>query len=139
MTMFGKWGAHMLGGGYSPVPLRPGEKRPLADKWDHLRKQPMTPKAIADLAKKHPGLGLGVAGGFMDLVPVDVDSDDPKIIAAALAVLPPMAVVKAGARGFTVFYRGKVRARKFKSSEKKPLVEVLVTGQTVLPPTMHPT
>jgi hypothetical protein len=138
MTLFGKWGTHMLRGGYSPVPLRAGEKRPLMDKWDHLRKQPMTSEAIAALAKKHPNLGLGVAGGYMDLVPVDIDTDDPRIIAAVRAVLPPMVVAKSGNRGFTAFYRGKVRARKIKSPEKRPLVEVLTTGQTVLPPTIHP-
>jgi hypothetical protein len=138
MTIFGKWGTHMLAGGYSPVPLRAGGKRPLTDKWDHLRKEPMTPAAIATLANRHPNLGLGVAGGYLDLVPVDVDTEDLAIIAAARAVLPPMAVAKKGNRGFTVFYRGKVRARRFKTVEKKPLVEVLVTGQTVLPPTIHP-
>jgi hypothetical protein len=136
--LFLKYGTYMLRGGYSPVPIRPGEKRPLMDKWDRLRVEPLTPAQIEALARKHPDLGLGVAGGYMDLVPVDVDTEDREAIRAARSVLPPTVVAKKGNRGFTTFYRGKVRARKFKSAEKKPLVEILATGQTLLPPTLHP-
>jgi hypothetical protein len=79
-----------------------------------------------------------VAGGYRWLVPVDIDTDDPAIIDATCAALPKPAVIKVGKRGFTAFYRGNVKARKYRSADDRMLVELLTTGQTLLPPTEHP-
>ena len=46
----------------------------------------------------------GPASG--DLIGVDIDTEDPQIVAALLTVLPPTEVKKAGARGETRFYHG---------------------------------
>jgi hypothetical protein len=52
--------------------------------------------------------------------------------------LPRPVVIKVGRRGFTGFYRGNVEARKLHDANGQPLIEVLTTGQSVLPPTVHP-
>jgi hypothetical protein len=105
----------------------------------------MTAEAIARLAREKPGLGLGVAGGYGGLVPVDVDTDDDDIRKVVESVLGKPVVEKAGKRGWTGFWRaaGKIEARKFRRRQPggksgPPIIEILTTGQTVLPPTMHP-
>jgi Bifunctional DNA primase/polymerase, N-terminal len=128
--------------GYSPVPIRVGEKRPLMDGWHKLRTTAMPELEIARLARHSPLLGLGVAGGYGGLVPVDVDTDDPAIVDAVASVLPRPMVAKCGRRGFIIFVRsnGPIKARKFKTPKphEEMLVEVLTTGQTLIPPTVHP-
>jgi hypothetical protein len=106
----------------------------------------LTEKQIEELAWRNPRLGLGVAGGFGGLVPVDIDTDDQKILPAVCSALPEPVVCKAGKRGFTAFYwdggSGMINAAKYKmpkgGGEFDMLVEVLTTGQTVIPPTIHP-
>jgi hypothetical protein len=111
-----------------------------------LRSVALTPNQIDALCRKHPGLGLGVAGGFMGLIPIDVDTDDREIIDAIMSALPRPDVAKFGQRGFTASYYDAYRCmagQKFRHPRKDgsgfdTLVEVLATGQSVLPPTVHP-
>jgi hypothetical protein len=144
---FAQYAAHLLDGGYSPIPLLPGTKRPLFEKnWDRLRSLALEPEEIADLCRQHHDLGLGVAGGFENLVPIDIDTEEPKIARAILDALPPILVAKKGQKGLTPFYwdaYGTIKeGRKFRRPRKDGgfdmLVEVLVTGQSVIPPTIHP-
>ncbi len=142
---FAEWAEFVLDGDYSPIPIRAGTKRPLFDKWDRLRSTALTPAEIAEMCRKFPDLGLGVAGGFGGLVPVDLDSDDHKITNAVCSALPEILVAKRGRRGFTAFYYdayGCVKAEKFRTPRRgggfDMLVEILTTGQSVIPPTLHP-
>jgi hypothetical protein len=139
---FAAHAAQLLFNGYSPVPILPNTKRPPDENWDVLRENPYTKDAIAREAAARPSLGLGVAGEYAGLVPIDIDTDDPEIVAAVMAVLPAPLVMKKGRKGFTAFYRAPdgwiAVGRKFKPRGGAPLVEVLGTGQSVLPPTLHP-
>jgi putative DNA primase/helicase len=135
---FLEYARHLIENGYSPVPIRPGQKRPLAFEWETLRTTPLTEDQIQQVATYFPDAGLGVAGGFNDLVPIDVDTDDREIRAAVRSVLPKALVVKRGRRGATAFFRGKLASCKLKGADGKPLVEILSTGQSVIPPTIHP-
>jgi len=142
MGGFAKYAAYMLKGGYSPVPCI--GKRPVMDKWDHLRAKAMTVEEIAALNRKHANLNLGVAGGFDCLIPVDLDMDDRNMLEAVLKVLPPVMVAKSGRRGLTSFYwdsSGMIEGLKIKRPKPggfEMLVEVLATGQSVIPPSVHP-
>jgi hypothetical protein len=142
MSLFAKHAAVLLARGYSPIPIRTGQKRPLFNKWHHLRTKPMAMTEIGRF-ERWDTVGIGVAGGFNQLVPVDVDSDDPAVLDAVRLVLPPITVAKVGEKGFTAFFwdaSGRIEARKFKPTgrNRSPLVELLVSGQTVLPPTLYP-
>lgn len=141
-TTFGVHAPLLLQNGYSPVPIEPGRKRPLGviGDWNRLRDKPLTPEDIDRIAKSHPTVGLGVIGGFGGLVPVDVDTDEEAIVAAIAAALPPPQVSKRGRRGVTHFYWSNlpIPARKLRQADGTPLVEILTTGQTVIPPTIHP-
>src|SRR5262245_51431058 len=82
--------------GYSPVPIEPADKRPLAalGGWHRLRSTPLKLDEIAAFARTHPNAGVGVAGGFAGLVPIDFDTEDEEILAAARSVLPQSLVDK---------------------------------------------
>jgi hypothetical protein len=150
MSAFGDYATALLSKGYSPVPILPGRKMPLPQcdyygHWNELREKPLTPRQVHAISRCYPSLGLGVAGGFNCLVPIDFDTDDKDIQRAATRALPKFLVAKKGRKGGTAFFwnsDGMVEARKFKTPTQDGgwdfLVEVLVTGQTVLPPTIHP-
>jgi hypothetical protein len=147
---FEQYAAHMLDGGYSPVPLIVGEKRPLPvcafyQHWNVLKEKALTPQEIAALSEKYPALGLGVAGGFDGLIPVDIDVNERQIISAVLSVIPPPTVAKKGRKGITAFYwnpSGEIRGIKFRRPRDgggfDMLLEILATGQSAIPPTIHP-
>jgi hypothetical protein len=149
MTAFAQYAKTLVANGMSPIPIVPGEKRPLGscafyDHWNELREHALIPRQIDVLARCNPQLGLGVAGGFNCLVPIDFDTDDATIKKTAFSVLPKPTVAKQGKKGGTVFYwdsSGMIEGTKFKARRENGwdmLVEVLVTGQTLLPPTIHP-
>jgi hypothetical protein len=140
---FGVYAPLLLRNGYSPVPIEPGSKRPLAalGDWSRLRDVPLIEAEIATITAEYPNAGLGVAGGYHGLVPIDFDTEDREILATVNSVLPDAIVAKRGRRGATAFFRdppGSITARKFKGHDGSMLLEVLVTGQTVIPPTAHP-
>lgn len=140
MSAFKRYAVALLENGYSPLPILEGTKRPLFDHWDHLRAKPMDRDQIDYFARKRPNLGLGVAGGFNCLVPVDIDTNDPAIKRAIMGAIPKPLVAKVGAKGFTSFYwdeSGMIEGMKFKCGSDF-FAEILVTGQSVLPPTTHP-
>jgi hypothetical protein len=139
--------------GYSAIPVLPGSKRPgqyVSKDWygemDWQRFSDRLPtKYEIPIWSTWPDAGVCVV--LDDIVKVvDIDSDDPELIAAVLAVLPPCSVRKRGAKGFSVFYRGspEIVSRPFNIKPQgflKPVraVDLLAKGrQTVLPPTIHP-
>jgi hypothetical protein len=139
MTAFSK-ALHIEKGGYSGVPLDPVTGLPAIKGWDRLREKPMSAGKVLWLCSKFPRLGLAVAGGFNGLIPIDVDTDDPEIIAAVASILPKANVARRGSKGFLAFYydpTGKIGGRKYVPPGGKPLVEVLGTGVASIPPTVH--
>jgi hypothetical protein len=132
----------LLQGGYSPIPVHFGTRRPMI-RWERCRQAPLTSREASRLATRHPHLSLAVAGGYRGLVPVDCDTDDEAIIGAITSALPEPNVVKAGRRGFTGYFRdptSTIGGRKFQTPapDRRVLVELLPTGQTLIPPTIHP-
>lgn len=95
-------------------------------------------------------LALGKASGAsgLQLVAVDIDTEEPAEVAAIRAVLPGSPVRKRGAKGETEFYLAAIEVpnRAFNAiddpgnpSAKRRMLDLLGHGrQTVLPPTIHP-
>lgn len=146
---FAQYARVLLDRGFSPIPIVPNSKRPLGqcafyDHWNELRKEALIPRQIDSLIRTNPNLGLGVAGGYNCLVPIDFDTDNPAIKRAAFHALPKVKVAKQGKKGGTAFYwdsSGMIEGAKFKARKGDGwdmLIEVLATGQTLLPPTHHP-
>lgn len=77
----------------------------------------------------------------LQLVAVDIDTDDPAEVAAIRAALPGSPVRKRGAKGETEFYLAPVEVpnRPYNNAAKVRMLDLLGHGrQTVLPPTIHP-
>ena len=87
-----------------------------------------------------PDAGVCVALGFNGVVAVDIDSDDPAIVAAIEAALGDLSFVqKAGRKGRTLFYRaGPAVVSAAFSINGERVLDLLCKGkQTVVPPTIH--
>ena len=124
--------------GLEPVPIKPSTKQPTVPNWQH---------GAISISTWGQDDGIGVLCGHVDLVAVDVDTDEPKVLQKLTALLPPHCPRKRGAKGLTFFVRAKVDkkfrlavALKFEGGKcRVQHVEVLTHGQyTVLPPSIHP-
>lgn len=144
---FAKYAVSLLDMGYSPIPLYPESKHPLVSAWQLRCKAAYSLGTVARFALDRRPLGLAVAGGFGELVPIDIDTDDADVMAALGKALPRPNVAKKGKRGLVCFYRaeGELPAgRDFmlpkgpNGEPGKPLVSILTTRKTVLPPSIHP-
>lgn len=88
-------------------------------------------------------LALGASGApkGLQLVAVDIDTEEPAEVAAIRSVLPGSPVRKRGAKGETDFYLSPVDMpnRPYNDAAKRRMLDLLGHGrQTVLPPTIHP-
>jgi hypothetical protein len=155
---FARHAISLLDMGYSPIPLYPASKHPLVKAWQLRREKAYSIGTVARFALHSSPLGLAVAGGYGMLVPIDIDTDDADVMAALGRVLPRPNVAKKGRRGFVAFYRAEgelLPGRDFMvprlgkdgkpqslipkdGAPGKPLVSILTTRKTVLPPSIHP-
>lgn len=139
---FERTASTLLANGYSPIPIKPGTKRPLINGWSAYCETPLNEAEIARLCCENPHAGIGAACGYDGLIPLDIDTDHAETLAAIRSVLPESAVAKRGKKGRTDFYRassGLILPRKLKGKDGRMLVEILAFGnQCVIPPTIHP-
>lgn len=138
--MFGTKAHCLWHNGYSPIPLQ-SDRSPFKG-WSERCTTPMTLAEIDKIDGRYKHLGIGVAGGYNGLVPLDVDTDDEAIWNVIRGVMPSPNVMKKGSKGLTAFYRSHdtIPGQKFclPPPDAKPMVEVLTTGVVTIPPTMHP-
>jgi Bifunctional DNA primase/polymerase, N-terminal len=149
MGPFEEHAERLLERGYAVVPIIPGTKKPgffHNGNWVGLREWTKRFDGRSSLNNERRvwgrnGAGIGVLAGPVsgDLIGVDIDTEDPQIVAALRAVLPPTEVKKAGAKGETRFYRGPGIVSRSWSIDGRRIVEIIGPGrQTVLPPSAHP-
>ena len=130
--------------GYSPLPIRMDRKRPRGDDWSRYCAAPRSASEILRHCRIYPDDGLGVCGGYGQLVMVDIDTDDAEVIRLVLSVLPPVLVARRGRKGFVAFFLAPpgvvIKSRRLKGLDRCALVEILAGGrQALVPPTFHPT
>jgi putative DNA primase/helicase len=123
------------------IPLLKGEKRPAISRWQEFCDRMPTEEERMDWLSRFPdgniGLPLGPCSG---LVAVDIDSDDPIVIAAIERCLPPTPWHRVGKKGKVLIYgyNGQSTGR-VRDEDGKTIYEVLSRGtQIVLPPSIHP-
>ncbi|WP_114943489.1 bifunctional DNA primase/polymerase [Microvirga calopogonii] len=146
MSPFASAGLKLVERGFSAIPIMPGDKIPgllIGDEWrfhkgwNRFCDQLPGSFQVAQWTKWERA-GLGVACG-RGLLAVDIDREE--LVAAILAVLPPVVVAKKGRKGLTIFYRGdtdRLRSRGFKIDGHGVLDFLSHGKQTVLPPSLHP-
>ncbi len=133
----------LLDAGYSPLPIVPSRKKPALREWSNFCAAPMLRTRIQSYGARWPRASLGLALGYAGVIALDVDTEDAAQLAAICAVVPASPVAKAGAKGFTAFYRAApgavIPSRHFAADRNQGICDLLSTGtQTVLPPSPHP-
>ena len=114
ISPYAQVGARLIDAGYSALPIKPGTKIP-GEMWSGSWKDGMRawqrfcdrlplPFEI-DIWEGYPDAGVCVATGFNGLVAIDIDTDEPELIAAIMSVLPYSDAKKRGARGRLVLSR----------------------------------
>jgi putative DNA primase/helicase len=137
--------------GYGVTPVIPGTKKPgywLTGRWIEmpgwqklLLERAPTSDEIEIWGRRGAGLNVVCGPSSKGLVGYDIDTDDPDIQAALLAIVPEhtRCPAKRGQKGLTLFFYGpKAQTRPWRIG-KKVVAELLVAGRnSVLPPTIHP-
>jgi putative DNA primase/helicase len=129
--------------GVSVIPLFPNQKRPCINIWTEYAKR--LPDEITQnqwkTAFAEGNIGLA-AGKQSNLVFIDIDTDNSRVISIIESVLPSSPWKRIGAKGYVAAYRyhsGLESSFQIKDGSNKVLVEMLSTGrQVVLPPSIHP-
>jgi putative DNA primase/helicase len=125
-------GEKLVQAGYSAIPLVPHKKRPALNNWTEFCHRLPTSEEVDSWAAHSEGYGVGIACGFNDLVCVDID--DPRVEEAVIAVTGMSPVVRRGAKGKGLFFRGPAE----KTKQWRGLLDYLASGrQSVLPPSIH--
>lgn len=126
--------------GWCVVPIKPGEKRPEEKNWQKLRLSP------SDLAAAfRPGFGVGVLLGQPSQGLIDIDLDAREAAFLAPRFLPPTPAIFGRASKeeshwlYTVEVIPSTSQHESPAPEGAMLVEMRSTGgQTVFPPSVHP-
>ena len=147
---FSRVGAKLVDQQYSVIPVLPQSKRPGSFSqgrwWGDLDWNRFCARRPTDIElgiwNTWPDAGVCVALGPAsgNLIALDIDTDDGKIIAAIESVIEPSPVQKMGKKGRTLFYRssGNVASCAFNVLGGRVL-DLLSNGkQSLLPPTVHP-
>ena len=59
--------------GFSPIPLRPGEKEFPAVKWKEMQEEPWTEEQIRDYWTANPDANIGLHPAEQNFLAIDVD------------------------------------------------------------------
>ena len=147
MGPYATFGERLIERGYAAIPILPGSKKPgyqvhggntPLTGWSKLFENGPPPEDVLDRWCAG-NTGVAVLGGHRGLVAVDIDTDDPAIRAAILAVLPVSPVGKRGAKGDTLFYHAPGIASQSWTIDGRRILDLISTGrQTLIPPTIHP-
>jgi hypothetical protein len=127
----------VIANGYSPIPVRQGEKRPLIRNWQLACKEVAPLDHQARWLKEHPGAGLGIA--MRGLVVVDIDYLDAaqadqagELVERMLGTTPLLRIGRAPKRHF--FYR----RHKFVRTRHLEGVDLLGDGSFSVAFNIHP-
>src|ERR1700739_355072 len=143
-------GARLVERGYAAIPIMPGTKRPgelRRGEWvgksnwrEEYTKRPPTRWEIQIWSQSAAGVGVVCGPASHGLVGVDIDTDDPAIVAALMAGLPPTTVKKKGPKGEPLSSRGpEIDRSPSWNVNGKRVCDLIGPGrQTLLPPTIHP-
>lgn len=81
-TPYADHAERLLDNSYEPVPLRPGEKKPIPTSWTDL---PIDAAQVSHWRRQHPRAGVGIRTGRT--VGIDIDADDPDLAHAMTALV----------------------------------------------------
>ncbi len=148
MGAFGDYAKRYWDAGLSPLPIRPGEKRPYLKEWEQYCSTQVPENERHEWLSKFKDCGIGLALGIdvMGFQLVAFDIDDEEFIGAVSNAIGVGGPAKKGKKGITFFALAdkemkntKIKAVVNGKKARVPAVEFLAHGsQTVIPPTIHP-
>lgn len=127
--------------GFSAIPLHPRSKRPAVDAWQTYATEPIPAEVRAEWLAAFPNHNIGVVlGPQSDLCIIDIDTDNPSIVTALRAVLPPSPWERRGRKGVALAYRfSNFSTFRITGRNREMMVECLSTRtQCVMPGSIHP-
>lgn len=135
--------------GLSAIPLQVKEKKPVAELLGWAKKYCIRLPDLEEQTSwvaRYPDNNMGLAlGKASNLVIVDIDTDDQKMIDIITAELPPSPWVRIGQKGYALAYRyngqknWQVNIAANETGKADRLMDFLSDGrQVVLPPSIHP-
>lgn len=137
--------------GIPAIPLYPFDagvksagKRPIENGWQRYSEEQPDEATKQSWIEQYPNANIGCpAGKASGLVFIDIDSDDPNVIAALESVLPKSPWKRIGSKGYVAAYRfngeAPCKISQDDNGQMKMVVELMSTGnQIVLPPSIHP-
>lgn len=139
--MFADFAQKYWDAGLPVMPLRPNSKIPALPSWQTLCHQMPTAEDqaawLSGWGDGNMGLPLGPQSGVIGL---DLDSEDPRVIAVLNRFMPTSPWKRVGKKGavYAFKYNGE-RTYRIKDSQGNTLLELLSRGtQIVMPPSIHP-
>jgi P4 family phage/plasmid primase-like protien len=127
--------------GLNVIPLFAREKKPIPKDWSRFAEANVDPSQqeqwIAQNSHANIGLVLGKTSG---VVMIDIDTDQPEVYDAIMAILPPSPWKRFGKKGMMLAYKwSPIKTHRVKNISGETIVETLSSRtQCVLPPSIHP-
>jgi hypothetical protein len=138
---FGIAGPRLIERGYCALRVPRGLKHPNIKDWreTYTHRKP-TQKEIDEWSASGAGVGIITGSASSDVIGIDIDTDEPAIVAAILAVLPTNGTIvkKRGQKGQTTFGRCPGLTDKAFNINGARVCDVLANRFCVLPGTVHP-
>ena len=145
-------GQRLVERGFPAIPTKPGSKCPghiVGGEWCGMydwqaRYSGRLPTIDIEVPHWAAMADAGVCIVTGEIVGIDIDVNDKPIIAAIRGCLPYTPAVKRGAKGETLFFRGKCQSLSYNEylpdgTRGRRLVDIIGPGrQSVLPPSVHP-
>ena len=123
------------------IPLRPKQKVPWLYAWSHYCSQMPTLEEQSRWAASYPDGNIGLPLGPQSrVIGLDLDSEDPRVLAILEKLMPVTPWKRVGRKGavYGFRYNGE-RTYRIKDEENRTILELLSRGaQIVLPPSIHP-
>lgn len=139
--MMNEYALEYVDSGWSVLPVRPEEKRPIMTNWLQYTKTRATREMVDKWFASLTGVGVGaVTGKISGIIVLDVENDCPYRIEDLLKKYPTQMIARSGSGGFHLFYNYPInvprvsnRVRIFEGADLRA-----DGGFIVLPPTRHP-
>ena len=130
----------LLRRGWRPVPLLPGSKRPLEEGWQsRLLDEEDIAAAFAPREGGEPNVGVLLGEPSNWVVDVDLDVDEARAVADALLPGPTLESGRPGApRSHRWYVAEGAQTLRLRGVGGEVIVELRASGQTLAPPSRHP-
>lgn len=133
--------------GIQVLPLAPGQKRPIPQKWSQWNNEIQSETVKQNWLDSYPSANIGaIPGPVSNICFVDIDVADKGVLDEIIALLPPSPWKRVGKKGCVLAYKW-CETKSFKIFEaegthpgrdKFGFEFFSSSGQVVMPPSIHP-